>query len=104
MAAEEVLDLQDEIIAIQQLDKYLNVLANNKIPYLDNLTIHLAGALKSWLFTYYTAVHNFKSYDEINNRSLKYKNRVIHNSSINDLVLRDRFQQIDTNYSLDFKH
>ena len=93
VAAEEILDLQDEILAVQQSEEYLGTLAITEIPHLNDLTSQSTGALKGWLFAYYTAIRDFDSYDGINNRSLRHKNKVIRDASVDDLALRDRLQQ-----------
>ena len=86
-----MLDLQDKIIAIQESDEYLEILTNNNIPHLSDLTSQSTALLKDWLFTYYTAIRDFISYDAVNSRSLKYKDKITRDSSIDDLALHDRF-------------
>ena len=78
---------------MQQSEEHLGTLAINGIPHLSDLTSQSTGALKGWLFAYYTAIRDFDSYDGINNRSLRYKNKVIRDASVVDLALRDRLQQ-----------
>ena len=46
VAAEEILDLQDEILAVQQSKEYLGTLAINEILYLSDLTSQSTGVLK----------------------------------------------------------
>ena len=91
VAAEEILDLQDEIIDIQQSTDYFKIITSNNIDHLTNLTPLSAATMKGWLFDYYVAIENYNKYDKINRRGLQYKAKVCRDSSSNDLSYRASF-------------
>ena len=88
VTAEEILDLQDEIIDIQQSTNYFEIIASNNINHLMDLTSLSAATMKGWLFNYYSIIENYNKYDKINRRGLQYKAKVCRDSSSNDLSYR----------------
>ena len=88
IAAEEILDLQDEIIDIQQLTDYFEIITSNNIDHLTDLTPLSATTMKGWLFDYYSVIENYDKYNEINRRGLRHKAKVCRDSSSDDLSYR----------------
>ena len=64
---EEKIDLRNEI---------RNILANNKIHIDFDLKRASTAQLKRWLFNFYSRNSNIEAYNNINKRTIEYRNKI----------------------------
>ena len=77
--------------------EYLETITTNKIEYLTDLTKLSAASIKGWLFTYYTILNDIERCDAINYQSFKYRNKIVRDSSADDITLRNTLQENNRN-------
>ena len=91
---EERIDLRNEI---------RKVTSSYRIQLDININKITTAQVKGWLFEFYSKQGNIEAYNNINKRTLEYKNKIDNGISEEGYILRKRMLQLEDEFSSKYK-
>ena len=78
----ELIDLKTEVNKIKLTPEYESLVSSKQVVAIVNVAMLSASKIKGWLFSYYSTLGDYNSYEQVNARMKSYLGKVFRESKV----------------------